>query len=236
MNLSVIIPAFNEERYLPATLAALRAASAGMPGELIVVDNQSSDATRDIAARHGAVVVSESVHNIGKVKNTGAGAAAGDILVFIDADTLVPPTLLARIAEVMARENCLGGAVAVAYTEFRRPWMKWYLKGWGFWGSVFNMKQGAAQFCRKDAFRQVGGYDETIYMGEDIEFYWRLSKHARRVHGSLHFIQAPKVLSSSRRFDAMSVWRVLLLTHPIMIRLNWKRASLWKDWYDVPVR
>ena len=115
--------------YLPATLAPLRTASAGMPCELIVVGSESSDATRDIATRHGALVVSESVHNIGKVKNTGAGAAAGDILVFIDADTVVPPALLAQIAEVMGRENCLGDALAVAHTEFRRPWMKWYLKG-----------------------------------------------------------------------------------------------------------
>lgn len=235
-RLSVIIPAFNEERYLPQTLTALLDAAAHMPCEVIVSDNQSTDRTRDIAARYGASVVTERVHNIGKVKNTGARAATGEVIVFIDADTVVPASLLRHIAHAMRAENCIGGAVAVDYTAFRRRWMRWYLKGWAFWGRFFNMKQGAAQFCRRDAFQQVGGYDDTIYMGEDIEFYWRLSKYARRVGGILHFIQDPKVVTSSRRFDKMSVWKVLVLTHPIVIRLSWKRKSLWKAWYDVPIR
>jgi glycosyltransferase involved in cell wall biosynthesis len=236
MLISVIVPAFNEEQYLPATLAAIRAASVGVPCELIVVDNGSSDSTPEIADRHGAIVVAERIHNIGRVRNAGARVATGDVLVFIDADTVVPPTLLAHIGEVMRLEELLGGAVAVAYTEFRRPLMKWYVKGWGFWSRFFNMKQGATQFCRKDAFRQIGGYDETIYVGEDVEFYWRLSRHARRVRGALRFVTDPKVVSSSRRFDKMSVWRVLLFTQPIVFWCNWRRATLWRDWYDRPVR
>lgn len=236
MKLSVIIPAFNEECYLPATLAALQSAATGMSCELIVVDNQSTDGTREIAERHGATVLSERVRNIGRVRNTGAAAATGDVLVFIDADTLVPPSLLREIGALMQREAHLGGAVAVAYTAFRRPWMRWYLKGWAFWGRVFNMKQGAAQFCRVDAFRRIGGYGETIHVGEDIDFYWKLSRYARRVGRVLHFMENPKVITSSRRFDRMSAWRVLVLTHPLVIWLHWRRASLWKDWYNTPIR
>lgn len=236
MKLSVIIPAFNEERYLPATLAAIQSAAADVSCELIVVDNQSTDATGDIAHQHGARVINEPIHNIGRVRNTGAAAATGDVLIFIDADTAVPPSLLHKIDAVMQRESCLGGAVAVDYSAFRRPWMRWYLKGWAFWSSVFNMKQGAAQYCRFDAFRHVGGYDESIHVGEDIEFYWRLARYARRSGHDLHFIEDPKVVTSSRRFDRMSVWQVLVLTHPLVIWFNWRRASLWKSWYTTPVR
>jgi glycosyltransferase involved in cell wall biosynthesis len=236
MKLSVIIPAFNEELYLPATLVALERAAAGLECELIVADNQSTDETRQIAERHGARVVTERVHNIARVRNAGAAAATGEVLVFIDADTIVPRTLLHEIADVMQQAPTLGGAVAVEYTAFRRPWMRWYLKGWEFWGRVFNMKQGAAQFCRIDAFRHIGGYRDSIHVGEDIEFYWRLSRHARRMGRVLHFIDEPRVITSSRRFDRMAVWRVLVLTHPLVIWLNWKRATFWKEWYDTPIR
>jgi hypothetical protein len=46
--------------------------------------------------------------------------------------------------------------------------MKFYLRGWQFWGKLFNMKQGAAQFCRKPVFEQLKGYEETVFMGEDV--------------------------------------------------------------------
>lgn len=78
--------------------------------------------------------------------------STGDILIFIDADTLVPETLFQKIAAVMEDEKCFGGAVAVGYEDFERKWMKFYLTGWAFWGRFFNMAQGAAQFCRKSVF------------------------------------------------------------------------------------
>jgi glycosyltransferase involved in cell wall biosynthesis len=236
MTLSVVIPAFNEEAILDRTLEAVHATTAGASCEVIVVDNESTDRTAEIAARSGARVITEPVHNIARVRNTGAAAAGGDVLVFLDADTLVSRDLLAAIANVLRDENTIGGAVAVEYTEFRRWWMKGYVAGWRFWSRYFDMKQGAAQFCRTDVFQRLGGYDESIYMGEDIEFYWRMARHAKRTGARVHFLEKPRVLTSSRRFDRMGLWKTLLFTHPIFIRLGWKRKSFWRDWYDEPVR
>lgn len=98
------------------------------------------------------------------------------------------------------------------------------------------MKQGAAQFCRKSVFKEIGGYDETVFMGEDVMFYWRLSKYAKQKNGFLQFIENPKVVTSARRFDQMSVWKILLLTHPTFILFNRRRKSAWKDWYEKAVR
>ena len=236
MKFSVIVPAYNEEKYLPATLESIGAALANLLSEIIVVDNESADKTKQIAESFGAKVVSESEHNIARVRNTGAKNAGGDVLVFIDADTIIPKILFQKIARAMRDEKCFGGAVAVDYETFRRKWMRYYLIGWQFWGGVFNMKQGAAQFCRDAAFEKLNGYDETIFMGEDVEFYWRLSKFAKRSAGHLFFVEHPKVITSARRFDRMSLWKTFLFTHPLFIRLNWKRKSSWRDWYEKAVR
>ncbi|HKQ78544.1 MAG TPA: glycosyltransferase [Blastocatellia bacterium] len=238
MKISVIVPAYNEEQYLPETLERIDKASsiAACPSEIIVVDNDSRDGTKRIAESFGAKVFLEKEHNIAKVRNTGAKNSNGDVLIFIDADTLVPETLFQKITAAMENEKCFGGAVAVEYEDFERKWMKYYLLGWKFWGTVFNMAQGAAQFCSKTVFERLGGYDQTIFMGEDVEFYWRLSKYARRNNGSLRFVKHPKVKTSSRRFDKMSLWKTFLLTHPIFIRLTWRKMSFWKDWYEKAVR
>lgn len=238
MKLSIIIPAYNEELVLPETLERIGKALSlvACPSEIIVVDNDSRDKTKQIAEDFGAKVFSETEHNIGKVRNTGAGNSTGDVLIFIDADTLVAETLFQKIAAVMEDKKCFGGAVAVEYQGFKRKWMKFYLMGWKFWGKFFNMAQGAAQFCRKSAFEKLKGYDKTIFMGEDIEFYWRLSKFAKQNGGYLHFIEHPKVITSARRFDKMSLWKTFLLTHPVFIRLAWRKKSFWNDWYEKAIR
>ena len=238
MKVSVIIPAYNEEQCLPETLERIgRALSiAACPAEIIVVDNDSQDGTKQVAEACGVKVLLEKEHNISKVRNTGAENSTGNVLIFIDADTLVPATLFQKITAVTEDEKCFGGAVAVEYEDFARKWMKFYLLGWKFWGTVFNMKQGAAQFCRRFVFEALEGYDQTIFMGEDVEFYWRLSKFAKRNKGYLYFVEQPKVITSARRFDQMSLWKTFLLTHPIFIRLTWRKKSFWKDWYEKAIR
>jgi cellulose synthase/poly-beta-1,6-N-acetylglucosamine synthase-like glycosyltransferase len=103
-TLSVILPAFNEARALPATLAALDVARRrvelrfGCETEVLVVDNASTDATAGVARDAGARVVSEPSRNLARARNAGASAARGDVLVFVDADTWGPPEALEQIA------------------------------------------------------------------------------------------------------------------------------------------
>jgi glycosyltransferase involved in cell wall biosynthesis len=252
MKLSVIIPAYNEEQCLPQSLerigkalsiAGCSSENANSSSELaccfseiIVVNNDSQDRTKRVAEDFGAKVVFEKEHNISRVRNTGAAHSDGEVLVFIDADTLVPDTLFQKIKAAMEDENYFGGAVAVEWGELQRKWMRLYLLGGKFWTTVFNMKQGAAQFCRRSVFEKLGGYDPTIFMGEDVEFYWRLSRFARLNGGHVYFIEDPKVITSARRFDRMSLSKTLLLTNPMFIRLAWRRKSYWKDWYEQAAR
>lgn len=238
MRVSVVIPAYNEEHYLLRTLEALRHATANIePIETIVVDNGSTDATREIAAGHGAKIIDEPVRNIGQVRNTGASAAAGEIVVFLDADTIVADGVFEQIIAAMADKNCLGGSVAVEYEHpGNRPWMRFFMWLWTFLGRFTKMRQGALQFCRADVFRELGGYDTTIFVGEDVEFHWRLDKLAKKQGALTAFVAAPRVITSSRRWNKMGLWRMVFFTHPVTIFVGWRIRSLWKDWYENAVR
>ncbi|MCE2458901.1 MAG: glycosyltransferase [Dehalococcoidia bacterium] len=241
MNLSIIIPAFNEVDYLPATLDSIRRASerlrdrADVGVEVIVVDNNSTDDTTAVAEDQGATVVGEPVQGIGRARNCGASVAEGDVLVFVDADVIVPVTLLEVVHEVMSDPGCIGGGVDVEYRP-RRLVIRLYLRCWRQLARLTGMVQGATQFCRRSAFDAVGGYDESVWIGEDVDFLWSLKKLARGTGQRVQVVRKPRVLPSTRRFDKMPVWKVLLFTNPLFIALfrRWKAA--WADWYKRPVR
>lgn len=238
MKLSIVIPAYNEEKYLPQTLDSVKAALTNIEdAEIIVVDNASTDSTREIAERSGARVVDEHVRNIGKVRNTGAENASGDVIVFIDADSHVRRGIFENIIDAMSDERCVGGSVAVEYGPIqRRVVIGWFMLLWPFLGKLTKMRGGALQFCRADVFRELGGYDTTIYVGEDIDFHWRLDKLAKRRGGHTAFIEEPRVLTSSRRWNKMGLLPMLFYTHPVTVLIAWRVRSVWKDWYENAIR
>ena len=241
MKISIIIPAFNEEEYLPATLAAIETASARLLSresvevETIVVDNNSVDGTADVARAKGAKVVDEGVQGISRARNTGARDANGDVLVFADADVLMPKSMLLEICSVMSDADCVGGGADVEYRPKRRS-MRIYLGIWRILGRLTDMVQGSTQFCRKEMFEEVGGYDEKAWIGEDVDFYWALKKYAKRNGGFAHVIREPRVQPSSRRFDKWPLWRTLIWTNPLFIAVFRRWKTVWGGWYSDAVR
>lgn len=236
MLISIIVPAFNEEKYIGATLDSIRRAQQllldekSAASEIVVVDNASTDSTSGIARSFGARVFNEPVHNVARVRNVGAAGAGGDVLVFVDADVLVPERFLCRIHEAMSDRLCMGGAVDTDYRPARYS-VKVYLRMWRIVGRASGMAQGAAQFCRKDIYAALCGYDETLYMGEDVDFYWRLKRFAKHRQGYAQLICDLQVAPSSRRFDQWFLWRTLVWTNPLFILFFRRRKSVWKGWY-----
>src|SRR6185436_8487054 len=115
--ISIVVPAFNEARGLPATLASIQRATAALDArgwrhELIVCDNNSTDRTAEIARARGARVVFEPVNQISRARNAGAAHASGDWLVFIDADSRVSATLL-RDMFFQMQNGCLAGGATI---------------------------------------------------------------------------------------------------------------------------
>ena len=241
MKVTIVVPAFNEEAYLAPTLESLRAATdhlcarSNAAVEVLVVDNDSRDETAAVARQKGETVVHEPVRNIARARNTGARTAAGDLLVFVDADVAVPPTLLHVICETMRDPACVGGGVDVDYRP-RRLTIRLYLRAWRVLGRLMGMVQGATQFCRKSAFDQIDGYDEKAWIGEDVDFYRALQRLARKEHRTVRFIRHPRVRPSCRRFDTWPVWRILIWTNPLFIALFRRWGAVWRGWYSHPVR
>jgi glycosyltransferase involved in cell wall biosynthesis len=241
MKISVVIPAYNESAYIPETLNRLNRAkecveAAGDASvEIIVVDNGSSDDTGELARRHGATVVFEPAKNIARARNRGALAASGDVLIFVDADTTVAETIFINMVRRVIGKGGIGGSVQVRYAPRRRV-IRLYLLCWRLLARISGMVQGAVQFCTAEAFRAIRGYDERLYMGEDVDFYWRLRRYARRTGNELCVLSSIYAASSSRRFDLCSVWEILIWTNPVFIALFRKRSVVWRRWYEVPPR
>jgi glycosyltransferase involved in cell wall biosynthesis len=241
MSISVVIPAFNEEAYLGPTLASLNRAKAsleiqaGLTAKIIVVDNDSDDSTADVARAWGAAVATEKQHNVAKVRNCGARLSSGDVLIFLDADTVVPDELLSRIVAAMSDPSCYGGAVDPDYQP-KKVTVKVYLQFWGILGRLMGMAQGSTQFCRRDVFFALNGYDENLFMGEDVDFYWRLKRLAKRQNGRVVLIEDLRVIPSTRRFDQWRLWRTLVWTNPMFILLFRRRKRCWHGWYKAAPR
>jgi GT2 family glycosyltransferase len=221
--LSLIIPAHNEERYLDATLTAVRAAAAaaGRPFELIVVDDASTDATASTARTHGATVVSVNLRHIAAARNAGARAAQGDVLIFVDADTLLPAVTLAAALDALA-QGAAGGGARVQMEASAPPWVH---RIWGIISLMFWLKlaAGCFMFARREAFDAAGGYDERLYCGEEV-----FLSRALRAEGPFVIVREP-VITSARKFDQMSMWGVIRQMVPMMTWSGMKRRHDW--WY-----
>ena len=122
VKISVVIPAFNEEKLLGATLRSLQAAGAafgdsGWDMEIVVCDNNSTDGTAGLARAAGARVVFEPVNQISRARNTGAAAAGGEWLVFLDADSRPTRELFAEVAGAIQSGRCLAGGYTMRMDE-----------------------------------------------------------------------------------------------------------------------
>src|SRR5205814_1448546 len=114
--ISFVVPAYNEERLIGGTLDAIHAAAReiGQHYEVIVADDASTDRTAAIARAHGARVIAVRFRQIARVRNAGARAATGSVLIFVDADTIVTPVTVRRTLDALAG-GAAGGGAAIAF-------------------------------------------------------------------------------------------------------------------------
>lgn len=203
MKVSVIVPAFNEEKLLGASLAEIKAAAAafaprGWDFELIVCDNNSSDRTADIARAAGARVVFEPVNQIGRARNTGAAAATGDWFILVDADSHPSAELFADVAGQIAGGRCLAGGVTVRMDE-PTFWIRQITRLWNFISRFRRLMAGSFIFVEAAAFRRVGGFDLKLFAGEELDLSQRLKSVARGQGREIVILHRHPLLTSARK-------------------------------------
>lgn len=237
IDYSIIIPAYNEEDYLQATLTALQEAMLhlDLSGEIIVVDNNSSDRTAEIAATRGAKVIFEEINQISRARNTGARRAQGRYLIFVDADTRVPLALLQQALAYLESGKIIGGGACVAGDVPLHFSLQLLLNLWNFISIHTRNAAGSFIYCRRDAFEAIGGFSEAVYASEEIWLSRNMKKLGRKRNQSFSIIKQPPVIASMRKMQWYSPLRiylyVLLLTvFPFMVRIK----SLCTLWYRRP--
>lgn len=236
MKLSVIVPAYNEERLLPGTLAAIRDAARAFDGcewELVVCDNNSSDGTAAIARAAGARVVHEPHNQISRARNRGAAAAGGDWLVFIDADSAPSAGLFAELLAAIRDGRWIGGGSTIAADSEDR-FFRLSVRAWNALSRMNRWAAGSFVYCEASAFRALGGFSEELYASEELDFCRRLKRLARRRGRALKILHRHPLRTSDRKIRLYS-WRELLPFLGRMLlrpRRTLRSASDCHAWYD----
>jgi len=212
VKISVVVPAFNEERLLPGSLIAIRGAMEafdrrGWASELIVCDNNSTDRTAAIAREAGARVVFEPVNQISRARNAGAAAASGDWIFFVDADSYPTPELFSDAADAITAGRCLAGGSTVAYAD-PPPAAALAIGMWNALSRLTRWAAGSFIFCDATAFREVGGFSEELYASEEVDLSRRLKRIARRARRTIVILHRHPLLTSDRKLRLYS-WREL---------------------------
>jgi len=238
MKISVIVPAFNEEKLIAASLRTMQEALGsfarrGWETEIVVCDNNSSDATADLARAGGARVVFEPVNQIARARNTGAGAAEGEWFIFVDADSHPTPELFDDVATQIESGRCLAGGCAIRF-DGRHFQADCACGLWNWVSRWTKWAAGAFIFCEASAFRTVGGFNVELFASEEIDLSKRLKKLARSSGKKMVILRRHPLLTSSRKVRLYSLGHMAaflgkLILRPRQTLTNREACSYWYD-------
>lgn len=213
MDITLIIPAYNEEAMIAATLEVAVKHSRGKFKEIIVVDNASTDRTAGVARRYSGVrVVREAHKGLTHARQAGFEATTSELLAYIDADTHLTPQWIDIVEQEFAEHPdtvSLSGPRRYFGSSW---WRRWILNS--FWGSApiayriaGFMVFGGNFVVRRDAIEKIGGFDRSIeFYGEDTDLARRLS-----AVGKTRWRMDFYVYSSTRRFDEEGIFKVNMI-------------------------
>jgi len=227
--ISFIVPAYNEELELSSTIAAIRAAAFGASQayEIIVVDDASTDATIDVAARAGARFISINRRQIAAARNAGARAAQGEYLFFVDADTRINRK---HVDEAIAalKIGYAGGSARVIVDGTIPIWGRIFVRAFCTFYFALNLGAGAFLFTTRRNFDAIGGFDEQYFIGEEVYFSLALRKLGR------FKVLRESIVTSGRKLRMYSGGHVFARSLSIIIRgpsaaRSRDRLALWYD-------
>ncbi len=209
LKISIIIPAFNEEKLIAQTLRNLQAATQsftklGWQTEIIVCDNNSTDRTAELARESGAIVVFEPVNQISRARNCGAASASGDWLIFVDADSWPDAELFADVAEQIQSGRCVAGGSTVRLDEHYLI-ANFVMHLWNCLSRTAKMFAGSFIFCDAAAFREIGGFSNELFVSEEVELTRRIKQFARANGKKVVILTKHPILTSARKMRLYSL-------------------------------
>ena len=197
-KISVVIPTYQEEKYIESTLKSLRNQDYDGAYEIIVADGMSRDGTVRIAKKYADKVVVVKERGIAKGRNAGVREAKGDILLFVDADTVLLFNALSEIAKTFRDRNVVAVTcnVVPSSAEAKDFILYWIYKQFAKASTKTRKAQiaGICFACRRSVFEEVGGFDESIETAEDFDLSERISKLGR-----IKFAERTLAITSPRR-------------------------------------
>lgn len=213
MRISLIIPANNEQQLLPRLLHTVAAAQARFvlgpeAIEVIVADNVSTDRTAAIAAEHGCQVVRVEKRSIAAARNGGARASAGEIVCCIDADMQIHPESFNAIHEAIESGKFVAGTTGGVPERWSAGIALSYLATVVPLYMLLCIDTGVV-FCRREDFEEIGGYDESRLIAEDIKYLLALRAVGKKRGQRLTRLTGVESIFSTRKFDQHGDWHFL---------------------------
>lgn len=231
--ISVCIPAHNEERFIGHCLESIRSAEQelGSNIEIVVAINRCTDKTEEIARSFDARFVYEDGKNLSRIRNAAANTASGKILVTIDADSRMSQNMLVEIKRYLDTGKVIGGGVLI---KPERLSFGIIVTSFVILLFLLPYRVSAGLFwCRKRDFEAIGGFDENLLTGEDVDFAVRLKRFGRQHGKRFQTIFRAHIISSCRKFDQFGDWYLL---NPVLLWKLFKgknRKEADRLWYDV---
>jgi len=224
---SVVIPARNEEHFIGRCLESIWIAGAPYQNrlEVIVVLNRCSDKTEEIARSLGARTIREDARNLARIRNAGAHSATGLVLVTIDADSTMSPDTLVAIDRALSSGTTVGGGTDIR-PDRSSPGIQVTLLFMRLLLLIYRLSGGLFWCCRED-FEAIGGFNEKLVGGEDLDFARRLKAHGKKIRRPFSTLRGAHIVTSCRKFGKFGDWCVvkdpLLIWH--LLRGKNQRAA-----------
>ncbi len=237
MTISIVIPAFNEEAYIGKTLKSIFQHAPKNLLEVVVINNASTDKTHQIASSFLRVtVVDEPKKGLTKARQAGLRSAHGDIIAYLDADTLVDENWFNLLNKEFTSDKslaCLSGP----YIYYDIPaWQRWCVK-WLYWAIlgrliyfiVGYMAVGGNFAAKRTALLEIGGFDSSIeFYGEDTDIARRLS-----AIGKVKFLQIFSAQTSGRRISKEGLLRTALRYMANYVAIVITKKPVTKQYRDI---
>lgn len=236
MKISLVIPAYNEEKYIGLCLESVFKNAPDFFHEIIVIDNASTDKTREVAEKFkGVKVIHEAQKGLTSARQKGLESATGDLIAYIDADTKMPKDWGKKVLKSFSKNPhfvCISGPYIyhdVKPLKSFSVWLYWHLFAYPTSLLTGYMVVGGNFIAKKDALEKISGFDKSIaFYGEDTDIAKRLSKV-----GKVKFMPSLPMYTSARRFKGQGTGKTAILYILNFFSVSFRGKPASKEYTDI---